>query len=216
MQMIEQRFSLFCVFTQESAFFSNVRPFFRVSRIVHGYFMGGPRGKERGTFFFGGGPAIGDDLSCAKLEGRDGGSKREIFWGLHTKQNLPPSPCRGCDQPDIEGGDEKCAHHGRSDDIRSLRGETVYYHCTMYKTEECTDGPKRDLRSLPRPDGMESSRKVSHIRKGERNLKVCPRRGSETQTVGIACTPKNIPPLLSSFYDRDPQKGSPAEEEGRG
>ncbi len=127
-QMIEQRFSLFCVFTQESAFLSNVRPFFGSLGLSMGILWGGPRGIERRTFW--GGPAIGDDLSCAKLEG-GGGSKREIFWGLHTKQNLPPSPCRGCDQPDIEGGDEKCAHHGRSDDIRSLRGETVYYHCTV-------------------------------------------------------------------------------------
>ncbi len=27
---------------------------------------------------------------------------------------------------------------------------------------------------------------------------------------------QKYPPRLSSFYDRDPQKGSPAEEEGRG
>ncbi len=89
MQMIEQRFSLFCVFTQESAFFSNVRPFFRVSRIVHGYFMGGAS-RKRQTDLLGGTRNRGRFV-MRKIGGGGGIEKGDILGSPHETESAPIS-----------------------------------------------------------------------------------------------------------------------------
>ncbi len=90
MQMIEQRFSLFCVFTQESAFFSNVRPFFRVSRIVHGYFMGGGGLEEKRDGPFGGDPQSGTICHAQNWRGGEI-EKGDILGSPHETESAPIS-----------------------------------------------------------------------------------------------------------------------------